>query len=120
MTNRDDLLFYARYLSDDRAHKILGKCLMEGSRQNVTPQPETVTPTDRTTLAALLTELPVEAVTSLLWLAQRMKDSTPDHLAGITLLLDLRPDYAHMVSVFAQSLYDAQAAIQPLQEVSVG
>ena len=107
MNSRDDLLFYARYLSDERVHKMVGKCLSEGGRQNTAPKPEPVTPTERTTLASMLRELPDEGVSSLLWLSQRMKDSTPDHLAGVTLLLDLRPDYAHMVSVFAQSLYDA-------------
>lgn len=117
MNSRDDLLFYARYLSDERVHKMVGKCLSEGGRQNTAAEPETVTPTERTTLAALLLDLPGSAVSDLLKLAQGMKDAIPDSLTSVNRLLSLRPAYAHMVALFAQSLQEAQTAIEPPQEV---
>lgn len=111
MNKRHELLFFANHLSDDRIHRVFGKCIAEGSRQNVAPEPETVTQTDCTRLAALLPKLPSESIDHLLWLAQGMNEASSEQLTGINLLLSLRPDYAHMVKVFAQSLHDAQEAI---------
>ena len=110
MNKRDDLLFYARNLSDERIHRMVGKCMAEGGRQVTSPEPEPSTPSIRTELAAILPDLPDSTVSDLLKLAQGMVDASPDSLAAITLFLSLHPDYAHMVRVAAQALHDIQTA----------
>lgn len=117
MSRRDQLLLYARHLSDQRVHRVVGKCIAEYSRQAIAPA-EPTTPSDRTTLASLLPDLPDMAVERLLSIAQGMAEATPEQCEGIALILALRPDYAHMVRVFAKSLHDAQTAIQLPQEES--
>lgn len=119
MNRRDDLLFYARNLTDQRVHRIVGKCLAEGGRQVANPEPEPTTPSIRTELAADLLDLPDELVTDLQGLVLAMKTAKPEALAAAHLLFSLHPDYVHMVRVFAQSLYDAQTALipQPREEV---
>lgn len=116
MNKRDDLLFYARNLTDQRVHRIVGRCIAEGGRQITNPEPEPTTPSIRTELAADLLDLPDEIVTDLQGLVLGLKYASEEARSAIHLLLTLRPDYAHMVSVFAQSLYDAQTVTQPQEE----
>lgn len=113
MNRRDDLLFYARNLTDQRVHRIVGRCLAEGGRQVTNPEPEPTTPSIRTELAADLLDLPDELVTDLQSLVLAMKTAKPEAFAAVHLLFSLHPDYVHMVRVFAQSLYDAQTALIP-------
>ena len=120
MNRRDDLLFYARNLTDQRVHRIVGKCLAEGGRQVTNPDPEPTTPSIRTELAADLLDLPDEQVTDLHGLVLAMKHSSKELLSAAHLLFSLRPDFVHMVKVFSQSLYDSQTAMiqQPEEEVT--
>lgn len=113
MNKRDDLLFYARNLTDQRVHRIVGRCLAEGGRQVTNPEPEPTTPSIRTELAADLLDLPDELVTDLQGLVLGMKYTNKELLSAAHLLFTLRPDYVHMVRVFAQSLHDAQTAMIP-------
>lgn len=115
MSRRDQLLMYARHLSDQRIHRVVGKCIAEYSRQVMVPA-EPTTLTNKTILASLLPDLPDTAIDRLLSIAQGMSEATPEQCEGIALILALRPDYAHMVRVFAKSLHDAQTAIQLPQE----
>lgn len=116
MNRRDDLLFYARNLTDQRVHRIVGRCLAEGGRQVTNPEPEPTTPSIRTELAADLLDLPDEVVTGLHGLVLGMKYANKELLSAAHLLFTLRPDYVHMVRVFAQSLRDAQTAMIPQPE----
>ena len=116
MNKRDDLLFYARNLTDQRVHRIVGRCLAEGGRQVTNPDPEPTTPSIRTELAADLLDLPDEVVTDLHGLVLGMKYADKELLSAAHLLFTLRPDYVHMVRVFAQSLHDAQIAMIPQPE----
>ena len=116
MNRRDDLLFYARNLTDARVHRIVGRCIAEGGRQVTNPEPEPTTPTIRTELAADLLDLPDELIADLQGLVLDMKAMIPEALSAVHLFVNLRPDYAHMVRGFAQSLYDAQTAMDSKQE----
>lgn len=119
MNRRDDLLFYARNLTDQRVHRIVGRCLAEGGRQVTNPEPEPTTPSIRTELAADLLDLPDEVVTDLHGLLLDMKYASEEVRSAAHLLFTLRPDYVHMVRVFSQSLYDAQTAMAPQSEEEV-
>ena len=66
--------------------------------------------------AADLLDLPDELVTDLQSLVLAMKTAKPEAFAAAQLLFSLRPDYVHMVRVFAQSLHDAQTAVIPQPE----
>ena len=118
MNNRDLLLIYAQRLSDQRVHRVVGKCIAEYSHQGFGEKNEPTTSTVRTTFASFLHGMSDDDVKALLRMALGMEASKGEFTQARDIMSELCPEYLHMVRVFAQSLLDAQTAIKLPQEVS--
>ena len=121
MSRRDDLLKYARYLSDTRAARCAGTCHSHLTSQS---KEEPVTPTPCTILAELLPDLPESIVQYMTQMASGVLSHTslspalPELVQCMELIPKLDSRFLHMVLVFAKGLYDAQVLSSRPQEVT--
>ena len=107
MNPRDNLLRYARYISDSRIGRCTGYCHSHMMHQS---KDDPITPTPCSILAEMLPDLTDDTIQLLTTIAKGALTLSPEAQRGLSLLSKLRSEYANTVCVAAQALYDVQTA----------
>lgn len=106
MISRDNLLRYARYLSDDRVGRCAGYCHSHMVHQK---KGDRITPTPCTILAELLPDLPDDLIQTMTSIAHGSLTMSPEAQACVAIIPKLAEENAGMVLNAARSLYDLQS-----------